>query len=108
MAYDVELADRLREALAGQPDLTEKRMFGGLAFLLAGNMVAAASGRGGLMLRVDPERAEDLLADPRASRMVMGGREMDNWLRVALDADDDELDRWVGLGVEFVRTLPPK
>jgi hypothetical protein len=110
VAYDTDMAHRIRECLSAEPDLTEKPMFGGLAFLLAGHMVVAASGRGGLMLRVDPARADDLLADPRASRMVMRGREMDGWLRVDVDADaePDDLRRWVGTGVSYVRTLPPK
>jgi TfoX N-terminal domain len=110
VAYDVDLAGRLREVLAGQPDLSEQRMFGGLAFMVGGSMVVAASGRGGLMVRVDPARAEDLLADPRASRMVMRGREMDGWLRVDLDGDatDAELEQWVGVGMEIVRQLRPE
>jgi hypothetical protein len=106
--YDEDLAHRLRESLAGQPDLHEKRMFGGLAFLLAGHMAVAAGSRGALMVRVDPDRAEDLLADPRATRMVMNGRELAGWLLVDLGADDSDVDRWVGVGVEFVRGLPPK
>jgi TfoX N-terminal domain len=110
VAYDIDMAHRIREVLAAEPDLTEKPMFGGLAFLLAGHMVVAASRRGGLMLRIDPTSADDLLADPRASRMVMRGREMDGWLRVDIDADaePDDLGRWIGTGVSFVRTLPPK
>jgi hypothetical protein len=110
VAYDIDMAHRIREVLAAEPDLTEKPMFGGLAFLLAGHMVVAASRRGGLMLRVDPARADDLLTDPRASRMVMRGREMDGWLRVDIgaDAEQDDLSRWVGAGVSYVRTLPPK
>jgi hypothetical protein len=110
MAYDVDVADRLREILAAEPDLVEMPMFGGLAFLLAGHMAVTASSKGGLLVRVDPARAADLLADPRASRMVMGGREMDGWLRVDIDARaaDDDLQRWVDLGVGYVRTLPPK
>ena len=110
MAYDVDLAHRLRELLAAEPDLDEKPMFGGLAFLVGGHLTVAASGRGGLMLRVDPAAAEGLLADPRATRMVMRGREVAGWLRVDLDATaaDDDLARWVGLGLEHVRTLPPK
>src|SRR4051794_19476150 len=104
------MAHRIREVLAAEPDLTEKAMFGGLAFLLAGHMVVSASRQGGLMLRVDPARTDDLLSDPRASRMVMRGREMDGWLRVDIDADaaQDDLERWVATGVSYVRTLPPK
>jgi hypothetical protein len=110
VAYDIDMANRLRECLAAEPDLIEKRMFGGLAFMLAGYTVVTASGRGGLMLRVDPARADELLADRRASRVVMRGREMDGWLRVDIDADadQDDLGRWVGAGVSYVRSLPPK
>jgi hypothetical protein len=110
VAYDIDMAHRIREVLAAEPDLTEKSMFGGLAFLLAGHVVVTASRRGGLMLRVDPARADDLLTDPRASRVVMRGREMDGWLRVDIDAggEQDDLGRWVGTGVAYVRTLPPK
>jgi hypothetical protein len=110
VVYDVDMAHRIREVLAAEPDLTEKAMFGGLAFLLAGHMVVSASRQGGLMLRVDPARTDDLLSDPRASRMVMRGREMDGWLRVDIDADaaQDDLERWVATGVSYVRTLPPK
>jgi TfoX/Sxy family transcriptional regulator of competence genes len=110
VAYDLEVAEHLRELLAGEPDVVEKRMFGGLAFLVAGHMAVTASGKGGLLLRVDPARTEELLADGRAGRFVMCGREMDGWLRVDVDAQtpDDELNRWVRLGVDYVRTLPPK
>jgi hypothetical protein len=108
VAYDTDLADRIREFLAAEPDVIEKPMFGGLAILLGGHMAVAASGRGGLMVRVDPAHAPDLLADPRASRMVMQGREMDGWLRVDTDAEAADLRRWVDTGVAFVRTLPPK
>jgi hypothetical protein len=110
VAYDIELADRLREILAGERGVVEKRMFGGLAFLVAGHMAVTASRQGGLLLRVDPARTDHLIADPRASRFVMRGREMDGWLLVDIDADapDDELDRWVGHGVAFARSLPPK
>ncbi len=110
MAYDLEVAEHLRELLAGEPDVVEKRMFGGLAFLVAGHMAVTASGKGGLLLRVDPARTEELLVDGRAGRFVMRGREMDGWLRVDVDPQtpDDELNRWVRLGVDYVRTLPPK
>lgn len=110
MAYDSELADRLREVLAGEHGVVEKRMFGGLAFMVDGHMAVGASGQGGLMLRVDPARTDSLIVDPRASRFEMRGREMDGWLRVDIDADttDDELGRWVAHGVGYARSLPSK
>jgi TfoX/Sxy family transcriptional regulator of competence genes len=110
MVYDTDLADRLRELLAGEPGVAEKRMFGGLAFLVAGHMAVSASGQGGLLLRVDPAQTDALLVDPRASRAVMRGREMAGWLRVDVDADapDDALDSWVRQGVDYARSLPPK
>ncbi|MFP5021139.1 TfoX/Sxy family protein [Pseudonocardia phyllosphaerae] len=113
MAYDEGLAAGVRTLLADEPALTEKRMFGGLAFLLGGHMTVAVSRGGGLMVRVDPERAAELLTRPRVERMVMGGREMAGWLRVSGtpdidDLDGDELAGWVTEGVAFVRTLPPK
>jgi len=110
MAYDEELADRIREAVQDVDGVTEKRMFGGLAFLVHGNMAVAASGQGGLMLRVDPAETEELTARPHARPMVMRGREMDGWLRVdaeGVDADH-ELAEWVALGVARARVLPPK
>ena len=83
MAYDEDLADRLRELLAQEPAITERKMFGGLAFLHHGNMSVSASGRGGLLVRIDPEQTDDALARPHASLAVMGGRPMEGWLRVA-------------------------
>ena len=110
MAFDQELADRLRELLQGEEGLTEQRMFGGLAFLIRGNMAVSASGQGGLLLRVDPAQTDRLLTDPAASRAVMGGREMDGWLRVAAErvTTKRDLKRWVDRGVGYARTLPPK
>ena len=110
MAYDEELADRVREVVAGEQGLTEKRMFGGLAFLLDGHMAVAASGQGGLLLRCDPAATDELVDDRHVHRMEMRGREMDGWLRVDTDgvAGDDELRGWVRHGVDYVRTLPPK
>lgn len=110
MAYDVDLAERLREILACEPGIDERRMFGGLAFLVGGHLAVSASGRGGLLLRVDPARTDELVADPATSRFVMRGREMDGWLHVAVDGDasDDELGRWVEHGVRYARSLPPK
>ncbi|MBA2552387.1 MAG: TfoX/Sxy family protein [Geodermatophilaceae bacterium] len=110
MAYDVELADRLREILAGEPEVVEKPMFGGLAFMVAGHMAVSASRQGGLLLRVDPIQTDTLLVDPRADRFVMRGREMQGWLRIDIDAaaTDDELTGWVEQGVGYARSLPPK
>jgi hypothetical protein len=109
MAYDEELAERIRGLL---PDLevTEQKMFGGLAFLVGGHLSVAASGRGGLMLRCDPADTERLVAEPGVSRMEMRGREMDGWLRVSADAvsSDAALGRWVEVGTSFARSLPPK
>jgi TfoX/Sxy family transcriptional regulator of competence genes len=110
MAYEEELAHRLRECLQDEPGVTEKRMFGGLAFLINGNMAVSASGQGGLLLRVDPAATEVLVAEPGARRFEMRGRVMDGWLRIdtrAIDRDE-ELARWVGRGVERARSLPPK
>jgi len=110
VAYDEELANRIRELVAAEQGLTEKRMFGGLAFLINGNMSVAASSEGGLLLRVDPERTESLLAKPHARPFVMRGRAMDGWLRVAPEGlrGKRELERWVQRGVSYARTLPAK
>jgi hypothetical protein len=111
MAYDVDLADRIREALAAEPDVVEKRMFGGLAFLLSGHLTVAANSHGSLMLRVDPTESAALIATaPTVQPMVMQGRELRGWLRVELDleAPDEELHDWVRRGVDHVRSLPPK
>ena len=110
MAYDEELADRLREVLAAEAAVTEKRMFGGLAFLIGGHMAVAASGQGGLLLRCDPAETDALVASDHVGRFVMRGREMDGWLRVdpAAVEEDAELRRWVGYGVAYARSLPPK
>lgn len=115
MAYDDELARRLRELLDDDPhlaahDVTEKKMFGGLAFLVGGHMAVAASGQGGLLVRVEPAATEDLLATTAAFPMEMRGRAMNGWLRVD-DADvasDDQLAVWVGRGTSYAATLPPK
>jgi hypothetical protein len=113
VAYDERLAARIRSLLADEPGVTEKRMFGGLAFLVEGHMAVAASGQGGLMVRVDPVRTAELVARDGVARMAMGGREMDGWLRVSGHPDvddlpDTDLAAWVGEGVQYVRTLPPK
>jgi hypothetical protein len=109
VAYDEDLANRIREVVAGEAGVTEKRMFGGLAFLVNGNMAASASGRGGMLLRVDPAETDALIAGPHAERAVMGGRPMDGWLRVDVAAlPDDEVDGWIARGVAYARTLPAK
>ena len=110
MAYDEDLADRIRAALGEAHHVTEKRMFGGLAFLVNGNMAVAASGQGGLMLRVDPEETEALLGEEHTAPMEMRGREMAGWIRVddAGATRDEDLQRWVDLGVTRAGSLPPK
>jgi hypothetical protein len=110
MAYDEELADRIREVIAGEPDVREKRMFGGLAFLIAGNMAVAASGAGGLMVRVDPDDTEALMDRPHAGPLEMRGRPVDGWLRVASEGVHTRagLEPWVKLGVDYARSLPAK
>jgi TfoX/Sxy family transcriptional regulator of competence genes len=110
MAYDEDLADRIREIVANEDGLTEKRMFGGLAFLIGGNMSVSASGQGGLLLRVDPAETEKLLAEPHAQPFVMRGRAMDGWLRVDPEGlrTTRQLERWVAHGVAYARSLPAK
>jgi len=110
MAYDEHLAERVREIVAAEAGLVEKKMFGGLAFLIAGNMAVAASGQGGLLLRCDPAETEKLRAKPGAGSFVMRGKAMEGWLRVETDAvkTKRQLETWVGRGVAYVRTLPPK
>ena len=110
MAYDEELAGRIRALLGGRDDLTEKKMFGGLAFLLSGNMAVAASGQGGILVRVDPEESDELVASTAAEPMEMRGRQMAGWLRVdtADVAADDELAAWVDRGATYAASLPPK
>jgi TfoX/Sxy family transcriptional regulator of competence genes len=110
MAYDEDLADRLREALQDVDGLTEKRMFGGLAFLVNGNLAVAASGKGGLMLKIDPARSDELVDDAGVRRMEMRGKEMDGWLRIALEVveSDGDLRRWVDIGVACAASLPAK
>ncbi|MFF7944197.1 TfoX/Sxy family protein [Nocardia gamkensis] len=107
MAYDEELAERIRELIVPGPEFTERKMFGGLAFLIGGNMAVAASRQGGLLVRVDPDEGERLLGDA-VQPMVMGGREMVGWLRVTTTDDDEVLREWVERGVAYARTLPPK
>lgn len=110
MTYDAELADRLREQLAGTTGVTEKRMFGGLAFLVGGNMAAAASNEGGLLVRCPPEQTDDLCQQPHTSPFVMRGREMAGWLRVTEEGvrSDADLARWVAIGRDHAGSLPRK
>ena len=110
VAYDEELANRIRELIAGDPDVTEQTMFGGLAFLVGGNMAVAASGQGGLMVRVDPEETDALVTRRHARRFEMRGRPMQGWLRV--DAErvrtKRQVEPWVRRGVAYARSLPAK
>jgi TfoX/Sxy family transcriptional regulator of competence genes len=110
MAYDEELAGRIRDLLNEEADLTEQKMFGGLAFLIRGNMAVAASGQGGLLVRVDPAESDRLVATTSARPMEMRGREMRGWLRVAPDevGTTPQLAEWVTLGATYARSLPPK
>jgi TfoX/Sxy family transcriptional regulator of competence genes len=110
MAYDEELADRIRELLDGEPHLKEQKMFGGLAFLIGGNMSVAASGNGGLLVRADPQESDELVSTTNAELMEMRGRQMAGWLRVASEdvETNDELSTWVDIGRSYARSLPPK
>ncbi|MGH2540049.1 MAG: TfoX/Sxy family protein [Actinomycetota bacterium] len=110
MAYDEHLADRVRTLLEGEAGLTEKKMFGGLAFLIGGNMTVAASGQGGLLVRADPTTSDGLLSSKGVRPMEMGGRQMKGWLRVDTEAvrTKRQLEKWVRIGTAYVRTLPPK
>ena len=110
MAYDEDLADRIRELLGPERGVEEKRMFGGLAFLINGNMAVAASGQGGLLVRVPPDDTDALAARAHVSPMVMAGREARGWLRVDSDGVKTmrQLRSWVSRGTEYARTLKPK
>jgi TfoX/Sxy family transcriptional regulator of competence genes len=110
MAYDEALADRVRALLEGTPGLTEKKMFGGLGFMIGGNMAVAASGQGGILVRVDPDEGEHLIATTAAHPMEMRGREMSGWLRVDTDdvARDEALEEWVRRGASYAGSLPAK
>jgi TfoX/Sxy family transcriptional regulator of competence genes len=110
MAYDEDLADRIRELVAGQSDLSEKTMFGGLAFLIGGNMAIAASGQGGVMVRVDPAQSDKLVASTKARPAEMRGRPMQGWLRVGREdlRTKRQLAKWVELGTAYARSLPAK
>jgi TfoX/Sxy family transcriptional regulator of competence genes len=110
MAYDEDLANRIRELMAGEKGVTEMKMFGGLAFLINGNMSVSASGQGGLLLRVDPAETDKLAAKPHAGPFEMRGRAMDGWLRVDPEGvkTKRQLEPWVRRGVAYARSLPPK
>ena len=110
MAYDEDLAARIRELVAMEKGLSERKMFGGLAFLVDGNMAIAASGQGGVLVRVDPEQCDTLVATTKASVAVMQGRAMPGWLRVgSIDVrTKPQLSKWVKLGTTFARSLPAK
>lgn len=110
MAYDEDLANRIRELMADVEAVSEKRMFGGLAFLVRGHMAVAASRRGGLLVRVDPAGSDALVAATGVERMVMGGRPMDGWLHVDAELVETvrDLGPWVDRGATFVRALEPK
>jgi TfoX/Sxy family transcriptional regulator of competence genes len=110
VTYDEDLAARIRELVAKEKGLSERKMFGGLAFLLDGNMAIAASGQGGILVRVDPEQSDKLVATTKASVAVMRGRAMPGWLRVeSVDVrTKPQLAKWVRLGTTFARSLPAK
>ncbi len=110
MAYDEDLANRIRELLGAERGVQEKKMFGGLAFLLKGNMAIAASGQGGVLVRVDPDQSDRIASTTKAEPMVMRGRSMAGWLRVASEdvATKRQLDKWVKLGTGYAKSLPVK
>lgn len=110
MAYDEQLAERIRELIASEPGVTEKKMFGGLAFLVNGNMAIAASAQGGALVRVDPDESEALIRQRGVAMMEMRGREMSGWLRVESEAlrTKKHLSTWVQRGVSYARSLPSK
>ena len=110
MAYDEQLADRIRELVVSESALTEKKMFGGLAFLIGGNMGVAASGQGGLLVRVDPAQSDTLVASTNARLMEMRGRSMQGWLRVDPEGlrTKRQLAKWVERGTTYARSLPAK
>jgi TfoX/Sxy family transcriptional regulator of competence genes len=110
MAYDEKLAERIRGLIGDRAGLAEKNMFGGLAFLISGNMAIAASGQGGILVRVDPAESDELVATTPAELMEMRGRSMAGWLRVdtADVTDDAALAEWVGRGTAYAASLPPK
>lgn len=110
MAYDDDLADRIRALLSGERGVEEQKMFGGLAFLIGGNMAIAASGQGGLLVRADPGESDRIVGATAAEVMVMRGKPMSGWLRVPADAvgTKRQLEKWVKLGAGYARSLPAK
>jgi hypothetical protein len=110
MAYDQELAGRIRQLIGSDPDLAEKKMFGGLAFLIRGNMAIAAASQGGAMVRVDPAESDSLVKETAATVVEMRGRQMPGWLHVRSEdlRTDDQLARWVQAGTGYARSLPAK
>ena len=110
MPYDEELAGRIRELMADEPKVAEQKMFGGIGFMVGGNMAVAASSHGGILVRVDPEQSDELVASTAAYPMEMRGRSMAGWLRVDAEhvQDQAELARWVETGTAYARSLPPK
>ncbi|MEV6527809.1 TfoX/Sxy family protein [Longispora sp. NPDC051575] len=110
MALDPELAERVADLVTGRPGMSSRRMFGGLAWLVNGNMAVAIRGQGGLLVRVDPDRHEELLAEPGTDTMIMRGRELTGWMTVNAQACDSEagLTAWVDRGLDYAGALPPK
>jgi hypothetical protein len=110
MAYDEELAGRIRDLVGDEPGLTEQKMFGGLAFLIGGNMAIAASGQGGILVHADPDESDTLVASSDAYLMEMRGKQMTGWLRVDSEhvGTDEQLATWVEVGTGYARTLPVK
>ncbi len=110
MPYDEELAQRVRELLVFEPDVVERRMFGGLSFLIGGHLAVGISGSGGLLMRAEAGEQDELLSQPHVEPFVMSGRAMKGWVRVATEgvADDTDLRRWVEAGCGLARSLPPK
>ncbi len=110
MAYDAELANRIRFMVGTGPGVTEKKMFGGLAFLIAGHLAISASGQGGALVRVDPSESADLTETTPATVAIMGGRPRPGWLRVSSDdlESDEQLGEWIGRALGYTRSLPPK
>jgi hypothetical protein len=110
VAYDEDLADRIRDLLAAERGMKEQKMFGGLAFLIGGNMAVAASGQGGALVRVDPRESDRIVHTTNARPMEMRGRQMEGWLRVAPEdlRTKRQLQKWVTIGTTYARSLPAK